>query len=100
MKALTSEQVAHGLSTLPGGGWSVEKGQIQRTFQFKDFLASMAFVEKVAAYAERVQHHPDILVRYNRVTLSVNTHDAAPPGAGGALTEKDFALAAAVNGMV
>lgn len=97
MQALTPDQVAHRLAALSGGGWREEKGQIQRTFQFKDFVASMAFVEKIAAYAERVQHHPDILIRYNRVTLSVNTHDAAP---GGALTEKDMALAEAVNGMV
>ncbi len=97
MQALTPEQVVQGLSTLPGGGWEQAGGQIQRTFQFKDFVQAMAFVEKVAAYAERVQHHPDILIRYSRVTLSVNTHDAAP---GGALTEKDMALAAAANGMV
>ena len=95
MQALTPDQVAHRLATL-SGGWREEKGQIQRTFQFKDFVGSMAFVEKVAAYAERVQHHPDILIRYNRVTLSVNTHDAGP---GGGLTEKDFALADAANGM-
>lgn len=93
---LTPEQVAQRLASLAGGGWEVAGAQIQRTFTFKDFVQAMAFVEKVAAYAERVQHHPDILIRYNRVTLSVNTHDAAP---GGALTEKDLALAAEANGM-
>jgi len=67
--------------------WSLVGGQIQRTFQFGDFLGSMAFVQKVAEYAERVQHHPDVLIRYNRVTLTVSTHDA------GGITQKDFDLA-------
>lgn len=53
----------------------------------------MRFVNRVAEYAEKVQHHPDILVRYNKVTISVSTHDA------GGITEKDFALAKAVDGM-
>ncbi|MDQ7012890.1 MAG: 4a-hydroxytetrahydrobiopterin dehydratase [Planctomycetota bacterium] len=67
--------------------WSEISGKIQRTFQFPDFKAAMAFVEGLAAYAERSQHHPDILIRYNKVTISVNTHDA------GGITAKDFALA-------
>lgn len=67
--------------------WSGVGGQIQRTYQFGDFLGSMSFVNKVAEYAERVQHHPDILIRYNRVTLTVSTHDA------GGITQKDFDLA-------
>ncbi|MEM9373558.1 MAG: 4a-hydroxytetrahydrobiopterin dehydratase [Planctomycetota bacterium] len=67
--------------------WSGVGGQIQRTYHFGDFLGSMAFVNKVAEYAERVQHHPDILIRYNRVTLTVSTHDA------GGITQKDFDLA-------
>ena len=48
----------------------------------------MAFVEEVAAHAEAVQHHPDILIRYSRVTLSLSTHDA------GGITDKDFDFAA------
>ena len=67
--------------------WSDISGKIQRTFQFPDFKSSMAFVNGLADYAERAQHHPDILIRYNKVTVSVNTHDA------GGITTKDFALA-------
>ena len=68
-------------------GWAETGGQIQRTYQFDDFLGAMAFVNRIADYAERAQHHPDILIRYSKVTLSVNTHDA------GGITAKDFALA-------
>jgi 4a-hydroxytetrahydrobiopterin dehydratase len=48
----------------------------------------MAFVDEIAAHAEAVQHHPDILIRYSRVTLSLSTHDA------GGITDKDFDFAA------
>lgn len=74
--------------------WSELNGAIQRTFQFPDFVASMKFVDQVAAAAEQAQHHPDILIRYNKVTLTLSTHDA------NGITEKDFALAKKVDGMV
>ncbi|MEM9662532.1 MAG: 4a-hydroxytetrahydrobiopterin dehydratase [Planctomycetota bacterium] len=72
--------------------WSEVGGEIQRTYQFDDFVASMAFVQKIADYAERVQHHPDILIRYSKVTLTVSTHDA------GGITALDFDLAKAADG--
>lgn len=72
--------------------WSETSGMIQRTYQFKDFVESMKFVNAVAALAEARQHHPDILVRWNKVTLSLSTHDA------GGITEKDFALAGECDG--
>ncbi|MEO0483358.1 MAG: 4a-hydroxytetrahydrobiopterin dehydratase [Planctomycetota bacterium] len=68
--------------------WSEIGGEIQRTFEFGDFLEAMAFVNQVAEAAETRQHHPDILIRYNRVMLTLSTHDA------GGITEKDFDLAA------
>ena len=74
--------------------WSQIAGSIQRTFGFADFLAAMAFVGLVATAAEDHAHHPDILIRYNKVTLSLNTHDA------GGITTKDFALAALLDGKV
>ena len=68
--------------------WSEAGGVIQRTFSFRDFLSSMKFVNQIAELAEARQHHPDILVRYNKVTLSLSTHDA------GGITQKDFDFAA------
>jgi 4a-hydroxytetrahydrobiopterin dehydratase len=74
--------------------WSQTGESIQRTLKFKNFLESMAFVNAIAAQAEKVNHHPDILIRYNKVTLTLSTHDA------GGLTRKDFDLAAIIDGMV
>jgi len=86
MKALTPRQVTNRLAKLDQ--WAECGGSIQRTFQFHDFVASMKFVNDVAAAAERVQHHPDILVRWNKVSLTLSTHDA------GGITDKDFSFAA------
>ena len=82
---LDEAKIASALSTLPQ--WQRAGEIISRTFVFKDFPAAMAFVNTVAEIAESVQHHPDIDVRWNKVTLALTTHDA------GGLTEKDFALA-------
>ena len=64
--------------------WSRSGDLIERTFAFPDFIASMRFVNLMAIEAERAQLHPDILVKYNKVTLGYSTHDA------GGLTVKDF----------
>lgn len=85
IEKLNDEQIAAGLAKRPD--WSEVGGQIQRTFQFPDFLSAMRFVHKIAEYAERVQHHPEMLIRYDKVTLTVSTHDA------GGVTQKDFDLA-------
>ena len=60
---------------------------ITRVFQFRDFSTAMEFVNAVARLAEQANHHPDIDIRWNKVTLSLTTHDE------GGLTEKDFDLA-------
>ena len=88
---LSESEIREALAATPE--WSEVSGAIQRTYDFTDFVQAMRFVNRVAEYAEKVQHHPDILVRYNKVTISVSTHDA------GGITEKDFALARAVDGM-
>jgi len=67
--------------------WQRKGDVISRTFQFKDFPAAIKFVNTVAEIAEEAWHHPDIDIRWNKVTLALTTHDA------GGLTEKDFALA-------
>ena len=78
-------QIAGALAALPA--WQRNDDIISRTYEFPDFPAAMKFVNAVAALAEQVQHHPDIDVRWNKVTLALTTHEA------GGLTEKDFALA-------
>lgn len=68
--------------------WSLEGEMITRTFAFGDFNEAMGFVTRVALAAEVADHHPDIDIRWNKVTLALSTHSA------GALTEQDTALAA------
>ena len=80
-----------GLARLPQ--WQRNGEIISRTFQFQDFLAAMKFVNAVAEIAEAAQHHPDVDIRWNKVTLALTTHDA------GGLTEKDFALARQCDGL-
>ena len=83
---LSSSEVSSRLASLTN--WQIESGELVRTFTFTDFRAALAFVNHVGDLAEAAEHHPDIDIRYNRVRLSLVTHDA------GGLTEKDFALAA------
>jgi 4a-hydroxytetrahydrobiopterin dehydratase len=69
-------------------GWEHTGGMIRRTYEFPAFLAGIAFVERVAQAAERADHHPDIDIRWRKVTLALVTHDA------GGLTSRDTGLAA------
>jgi 4a-hydroxytetrahydrobiopterin dehydratase len=89
MAPLSDPEVASRIATVPA--WRVESGVLNRTFGFNDFVAALAFVNRVGTAAEQAGHHPDIDIRYNRVSLALVTHDA------GGLTEKDFALAAAID---
>ena len=85
MKKFTAAQIKTALAGAPA--WNRQGTAIARTFQFKDFPGAIRFVDAVAELAEQAWHHPDIDIRWNKVTLTLTTHDA------GGLTEKDFALA-------
>ncbi len=85
MKKLPAAKIRAALAHLPD--WRKSGQQIRRTFQFQNFVAAIRFVNGVARLAEAAGHHPDITVRWNKVTLTLTTHDA------GGLTRKDFALA-------
>jgi 4a-hydroxytetrahydrobiopterin dehydratase len=89
MPVLSPEAAQSRLAQLPG--WQIESGELVRTFQFKDFVAALQFVNSVGELAEQAGHHPDIDIRYYRVRLALVSHDA------GGLTEKDFDLAARVQ---
>jgi 4a-hydroxytetrahydrobiopterin dehydratase len=82
---LDEARISPALAALPN--WRRAGEIISRSFEFPDFPAAIKFVNAVAELAEQAQHHPDIDVRWNKVTLALTTHDA------GGLTEKDFALA-------
>jgi len=85
MSALTPKQISLNLKGIPQ--WAKRAKTIQRTFEFEDFVGSIDFVNQVARKAQKADHHPDIDIRYNKVTLTLTTHDE------GGITEKDFALA-------
>ena len=72
-------------------GWELDGNTIRKRFRCASFTAAIAFVDKVAAIAEAADHHPDITIHYDRVTLTLSTH------AAGGLTERDFALAAEIE---
>ncbi len=85
MPEITPDQIKAALLTVPE--WKKKSADISRIYQFKDFPAAIQFVQGVAQLAEQAWHHPDIDIRWNKVTLTLTTHDQ------GGLTEKDFALA-------
>lgn len=92
--SLSREQARELLKEVPG--WEVDPAskKINRTWKLKDFRAAMAFVNRVAEIAEQEQHHADVHIFYNRVTLELWTH------AIGGLSENDFIVAAKVNALL
>jgi 4a-hydroxytetrahydrobiopterin dehydratase len=85
MAKMKTAEIKKALRTVPG--WKKKGTAITRTFEFKDFPGAIRFVKSVAGPAEKAWHHPDIDIRWNKVTLTLTTHDE------GGLTKKDFALA-------
>ncbi len=89
MAMLTERQIAAGMKTLRR--WKRNGSQIYRTVVHKDFVHAMGFVQSVALLAEKLNHHPDIDIHWNKVTLVLTTHSA------GGLTDRDFTLARHIN---
>jgi 4a-hydroxytetrahydrobiopterin dehydratase len=89
MPVLSDTEIQLALERLPG--WQLSGGAIARVFQFPDFKAAMEFVNQVAAAAEQASHHPDIDVRYNKVTMSLVSHDS------GGVTQRDVRMAERIN---
>lgn len=85
MSKLSPTDIKAALKSVPE--WKRQRAAITRTIQFKDFPAAIKFVNAVAKLAEKAWHHPDIDIRWNKVTLTLSTHSE------GGLTEKDFKLA-------
>ena len=74
--------------------WAQSGEAVQRTYRFDSFMGAIGFVNRIAELAEEVQHHPSMMIRYDKVTLTLSTHDA------GGITEKDFDFARACDGTV
>jgi 4a-hydroxytetrahydrobiopterin dehydratase len=88
---LSETQISERLARLDG--WARDGAAIRRTIELPSFAAAIAFVSRVADLAEAADHHPDIDIRYRRVTLVLATHSA------GGLTARDFDLAARIDAL-
>ena len=82
---LAEGEIEFALSPLKG--WTRKENTITKTFAFTKFLDGIAWVDKVALAAEKLDHHPDLDIRYNKITAVLSTHSA------GGLTKMDFELA-------
>ncbi|HEY6252835.1 MAG TPA: 4a-hydroxytetrahydrobiopterin dehydratase [Candidatus Angelobacter sp.] len=92
MAVLTDSEIQQALGSL--AGWQRQGKAIQRVFEFPDFKAAMQFVTKVADAAEQANHHPDIDIRYNKVTTALISHDS------GGVTQRDIKMAKRINEIV
>ncbi len=79
-------QAVHNLA-----GWNVNGNAIERVFEFSNFVEAMGFVNRIAEAAEAVNHHPDITINYNKVKLSLTSHDS------GGVTQRDLRMAGKIN---
>ena len=89
MAVLTDFEIQQALAGLHG--WQRSGIAILRVFQFPDFKAAMQFVNKIAEAAEQANHHPDIDIRYNKVTMLLVSHDS------GGVTQRDIRMAERIN---
>ena len=85
MAVLSDEEINERLAGFEG--WSRDGDALSRTFQFDDFVGSVDFVNRITPPAEEMNHHPDLAISWNKVTVSLSTHSQ------GGITENDFELA-------
>jgi len=89
MTIIKNEKINEHLKGLEG--WELRDKEIHTNFKRKDFIDSIGFVSRIALLAERADHHPDILVQYNKVDITLSTHSE------GGVTEKDIKLAGEIE---
>lgn len=91
-KALSEQEISAGLAKL--NGWARAGDELTKEFRFDNYLAGLAFASSVGVIGEGMNHHPDMEIGWRRLRVAFTTHDA-----GGKLTEKDFAAAAAIDAL-
>lgn len=91
MTTLSDEDIEARLRPMPA--WQRSGDSITRTFEFDDFVGSVDFVNRITPAAEEMNHHPDLAISWNKVTVSLSTHSQ------GGLTESDFALATKIDSL-
>ncbi len=90
--ALSDAEINAGLAKL--NGWARDGDELVKQFQFDTYLAGLAFASSVGVIAEGLNHHPDLIIGWRRVSVSFTTHDA-----GSKITAKDLAAAEAIDGL-
>lgn len=86
---LTGPELSAAIASLPE--WKLNGNAIERSYEFANFVQAMEFVNRVAEAAEAVNHHPDITISYNKVKLSLTSHDS------GGITQRDIRMAGKLN---
>lgn len=89
MPKLSESEIQHALGGL--ASWEYRDSALRREYTFPAFLDAIAFVNRVAALAEKANHHPDITINYNRASIVLSSHDA------GGVTERDVDLATQIE---
>ena len=74
--------------------WSIQDDKLYRAFKFRDFIAAFGFISQVAMLAERADHHPEWFNVYNKVAISLTTHDV------GGISKRDFAVAYEISQLI
>jgi 4a-hydroxytetrahydrobiopterin dehydratase len=91
MARLSDEEIEQRLAGMDG--WERDGDAIGKTFEGEDFMSSVRLVDKLAPVAEEMNHHPDLEISWNKVTVSLSTHSE------GGLTANDFELASRIDGL-
>ena len=91
MARLSDEEIEQRLAGMEG--WARDGDAIRKTFEGEDFMSSVGLVNELAPVAEDMNHHPDLEISWNKVTVSLSTHSE------GGLTENDFELAGSIDGL-
>lgn len=94
MEKLSSEQRAHFLATFPAWNEVEDRDAVKATFTFADFNEAFGFMTRIAIKADQLDHHPEWFNVYNRVEITLTTHDA------NGLSSRDVALAEFINSVV
>jgi 4a-hydroxytetrahydrobiopterin dehydratase len=89
--ALSDIEIQRELGTL--AGWSRRANALTKTFAFPSFMGGIEWLRRVADVAESMDHHPDLDIRYTKITVTLSTHSA------GGITPKDFTLARAIEAL-
>ena len=90
IKILTDDEIQEKLKDFPG--WNYTNNKISKEFRFKEFLDAVDFINRLAPECEKINHHPDIHIFYNKILFELQRYDV-----GGKVTNKDFLVAAEIE---